>query len=55
MKFDLNQVVTIAPSGEQGSVIARAEYVASEPHYLVRYPSADGRVVESWWGESALV
>lgn len=55
MKFELNQTVTIAASGESGEVIARAEYATDETRYLVRYKSADGRAVEAWWGESALV
>ncbi|MCA8045517.1 hypothetical protein [Burkholderia arboris] len=53
-QFELNANVTIAASGETGEVIGRAEYTASESSYLVRYRSADGRAVESWWGESAL-
>ena len=55
MKYELLQAVTIASSGEQGEVIARAEYAHSEPNYLVRYKCADGRAVESWWGESTLI
>lgn len=54
-KFELKQQVTIAASGETGEVIGRAEYAASESTYLVRYKAADGRAVESWWNESALV
>lgn len=55
MKFNLNQTVTIAASGEQGEVIGRAEYSTAEPSYYVRYQCADGRAVEQWWTESALV
>lgn len=54
LKFELNQVVTIAASGETGKIIARAEYANSEPSYLMLYKSADGRAVEVWWSESAL-
>jgi hypothetical protein len=54
MKYELKQQVTIAASGEQGEVIARAEYATAEPSYLLRYKCADGRAVESWWSESAL-
>lgn len=54
MKFELKQAVTIAASGEVGEVVGRAQYLHSEPSYLVRYKSADGRAVESWWSESAL-
>jgi len=54
MKFELKQTVTIAVSGEQCDVIARAEYLAAEPSYLLRYKCADGRAVETWWPESAL-
>lgn len=54
LKFELGQSVTIAASGEKGEIIARAEYATAEPSYYLRYRSADGRAVESWWGESAL-
>lgn len=54
MKIELEQSVTITESGEQGTVIGRAEYTTSDPCYLVRYKCADGRAVESWWVESAL-
>jgi len=54
MKIELKQNVTIVESGEQGTVIGRAEYTTSDPCYLVRYKCADGRAVESWWTESAL-
>lgn len=53
-KHNLGDAVTIAASQEDGAVIARAEYASSENSYLIRYKSADGRAVESWWGESAL-
>lgn len=54
MRFELNQVVTLIESEEQGIVVGRAEYTNSEPHYFVRYRAGDGRQVEQWWGESAL-
>jgi len=44
----------IDASGENGEVIARAQYATSEDTYLLRYKSADGRAVEAWWGESAI-
>ena len=52
---ELNATVTIQASGEEGEVIARAEYAASEHAYLLRYKAADGRAVEQWWGDSAIV
>lgn len=55
MKFELKQQVTIAASGENGEVIGRAEYTNAENTYLIRYKSGDGRAVETWWSESALV
>lgn len=56
MKFAMSAAVRIEVSGEEGKVIARAEYEnQSEPQYLVRYRAADGRAVESWWSEGALV
>jgi len=54
-KFNLGDAAKIAASDETGEVVARAEYASSENSYLLRYKSADGRAVESWWGESALV
>lgn len=53
-KFDLGEAVAIAVSSEKGHVIARAEYLNSDPQYLVRYQAADGRGTESWWNEDAL-
>lgn len=52
--FALNETVELTGSGEQGLVIGRAEYLYAEHGYLVRYTTADGRLVEAWWGESAL-
>lgn len=54
-KFDLNQVVKIAESGETVAVIGRAEYYATPLNtYLLRYRSSDGRAVEQWWSEDAI-
>lgn len=53
-KFNLKQRVIIRASGEEGEVIARAEYAESTPGYLIRYKAADGRAVEQWWNEAAL-
>lgn len=54
-KYELGRRVVIAESGEEGEVMARADYSYSENSYYIRYKAADGRAVESWWGESALV
>jgi hypothetical protein len=54
LMFSLAATVAIIASGESGSVVGRAEYLASEPSYLLRYRAADGRAVERWWPESAL-
>ncbi|MGY0197694.1 hypothetical protein ACWA7J_21730 [Leptothrix sp. BB-4] len=54
-KFKLCDPVILKLSGEAGSVRARTEYVTRENAYLVRYLSADGRAVEAWWDESALL
>lgn len=54
-KFELGEEVEIECSGEVGHVIARAEYLADEDRYLVRYKAGDGRAVESWWAARALV
>lgn len=53
-KFELKQRVEIVISSEVGEIIGRAEYVARENAYLIRYKSTDGRAIESWWDESAL-
>lgn len=55
MKFDNGQELVIAVSNEIGEVIGRAEYPRAEPSYLLRYKAADGRAVEQWWAESALM
>jgi hypothetical protein len=52
--FQLNEPVVIKASRESGEVIGRADYVASENAYLIRYKAADGRATDQWWGESAL-
>lgn len=52
--FKLGAHVTITASGETGTVQGRAHYVDANPSYYVRYKSADGRAVETWWNESAL-
>lgn len=54
LRFTLGTNVTITASGETGEVIGRAEFTNSEPSYSIRYKAADGRAIESWWGESAL-
>lgn len=54
-KRELGATVRLRDSDETGTVIARAEYANSEPTYYVRYKAADGRQVEQWWSESALL
>lgn len=54
-KFSLSQVVIIAGGNEKGTIIGRAEYTYCEPSYLIRYIAGDGRAVEAWWTETALV
>lgn len=53
-RFNLNQQVAIVASAESGQVIGRAQYATGQDQYFVRYRAADGRAVESWWGEDAL-
>jgi hypothetical protein len=53
-KFELKDRVRIVESGEEGTVLGRADYVSAETNYYIRYKAADGRAVEAWWGESAL-
>ena len=54
-EFEIGQVVKIANSEEVGNVTGRAEYQKAENSYYLRYKAADGRAVEAWWPESALV
>lgn len=52
-KFQFGDSAMITVSNEVGIIIGRAQYVASENSYLVRY-SQSGKAVETWWGDSAL-
>lgn len=52
-EFKLKDKVSLE-SGEAGVVIGRAHFVDSNPQYQVRYKAGDGRMIESWWYESAL-
>jgi len=57
-KFELGALASISingVSGETGEIIARAEYTNAENMYFLRYIAADGRAVQQWWTESALV
>ena len=54
LRFELGQRVRLIDSGERGIVTGRAEYLKSEPSYLIRYKAADGRQVTGWWEESAI-
>lgn len=51
---ELGDSVTITASGETGKIIARAQYLHSNDQYYLRYKCADGRAVESWWGDDAI-
>jgi len=53
--FQLGAEVTLQTSGETGFVIGRAEYLTTNPSYLIRYKAADGRQVETWWSEDAIL
>lgn len=53
-KYELGKRVSIICSKETGYVIGRAEYTDVANQYQVRYKSADGRAVETWWAEDAL-
>lgn len=53
--FSMGDYVKVAVSSEIGEVIAIAFYATDETRYLVRYRAGDGRAVEAWWQESALV
>jgi len=54
-KFCNGDKVMIECSGEEGVILGRAEYSTSENQYYLRYKAGDGRAVDSWWQESALI
>ncbi len=54
-KFAMGDTVGLTTSKESGTVIGSAHYATMEDQYFVRYKAGDGRQVEAWWGESALV
>ena len=54
-KFNCGDKVELVDSGEQGTVIGRAEYTYCDPSFFVRYKCGDGRLVESWWTETAIL
>ena len=50
----LRSTVTITASSTKGEVMGRAQYVDSNPSYLVRYCDGTGTMRENWMSESAL-
>lgn len=52
---ELGDNVALVLSGEQGVVIGRAEYTDCDNQYRLRYKAADGRQVEDWLVEKAIV
>jgi hypothetical protein len=53
--YELKAEVKMVESNEQGSVIGRAEYLDHVNGYQVRYRAGDGRQVEAWFDETAIV
>ena len=53
--FNLSESVCIIGGAETGEIVGRAEYTNSCNKYLVRYVAGDGRAVEAWWDEDALL
>lgn len=53
--YGQSETVRMIASEEKGAIIGRAEYLHDETRYLVRYKAADGRQVEDWWGQSAII
>jgi hypothetical protein len=53
-EFALGQPAKIKVSREVGIVISRAERLACENQYLLRYQDSSGKAVEHWWGAEAL-
>ena len=55
-EFALEDEVELVCSREAGVVIGYAMHLnAIEPSYRVRYVANDGRLVESWWDQGALM
>jgi hypothetical protein len=54
LNHDLGDEVMIETSNTPAQVIGRAEYLTSEPSYLLRYTDGTGSPVENWWTQSAL-
>lgn len=52
--FELDEDVRLLMSQERGVIKGRAQYLHGENQYYILYKAADGRQVESWWGESAV-
>jgi len=53
--YEMAQTVKLELSNERGMVIGRAQFIDKSNQYLVRYLAADGRQVEAWWDEAAIV
>jgi hypothetical protein len=53
-KYLLGSKVRIICSNEVGQVIGRAEYLAGQIQYQIRYANAAGQAVEQWWSEDAI-
>lgn len=53
-KFGLKDTVTIAASGEQGQVRARAEWATGNVSYFVAYTSKAGEYREAWIDQDLL-
>jgi hypothetical protein len=58
MKYELNQRVRHADSGQHGIVVGRVEfapgYRATKHSYLVRHVDDGGQARGNWWGEAEL-
>ena len=54
-EYDLEQRVSLLESGETGTIVGRAEYTNHMNQYFIRYKAGDGRQVESWWAEDAII
>lgn len=53
--FEHNEPVRLDGTTERGKVVGRADFPNKCNQYSVRYTAADGRLIESWWDEDALV
>ena len=53
-KFGLGTDAKVPNSGEEGTIIGRAEFTTGEDQYLLLHKPSDGQGMEEWLPESRL-